>query len=333
MGKEIKVGINGFGRIGRLTLRALLKKKDINVVMVNDLTDIGTLAHLFKYDTAHGMFRGEVTHDDKDLIVDQKKIKVSKEKDPTKLDWGGLGVDIVLEATGKFKKKAEVHLDAGAKKVVVSAYASKDVKTIVIGVNDDQITPEDKIVSNASCTTNCLAPMVKVLDDHFGVEYGQMTTVHAYTSSQSLHDAPHKDLRRSRAAAVNIIPTTTSAAKAIDQVLPHLKGRLTGMAMRVPVLTGSITDLNAVLKNKITEDKVNGAMKEASQGAMKNILQYTEAALVSSDIVSNPHSCIYDATLTNVLGDHLIKIFGWYDNESGYANRCADLIEKMGTMA
>lgn len=333
----LKIGINGFGRIGRLSFRALLNKKGVEVVAINDLTDTKTLAHLLKYDSAHGIFAGSVSHDENTIIVDGHHIKVTKERDPNKLPWKELGVDVVLESTGLFtdKEKAAAHLNAGAKKVLISAPAKGGVKTIVLGVNDHELTKDDAIVSNASCTTNCLAPMVKVLDDAFGVEQGLMTTIHAYTQDQRLHDAPHSDLRRARAAAINIVPTTTGAAKAVAEVLPHLKGKLTGVADRVPVITGSLTDFNVILKKKVSRDEINAAFKKAAEGLMKGYLEYSEEDLVSSDIVSNPHSCIFDSGMTTVLGEssNFIKVVGWYDNESGYSNRIADLLEKMGNLA
>jgi glyceraldehyde 3-phosphate dehydrogenase len=334
---NLKIAINGFGRIGRLSFRALLDKEGVEVVAINDLTDTATLAHLLKFDSAHGKFQGEVSHDENTIIVDGHHIKVLKERDPAQLPWKELGVDVVLEATGLFteKAKASAHLQAGARKVVISAPAKGGVKTIVLGVNEDQLTPEDTIVSNASCTTNCLAPMVKVLDDNFGIESGLMTTVHAYTQDQRLHDAPHKDLRRARAAAVNIIPTTTGAAKAVGEVLPHLKGKLTGIAYRVPVITGSITDFTIQLSKAVSKDEVNEAVRKAAEGPMKHILQYSEDPLVSTDIISNPYSCIFDAGMTTVNGEksNLVKVVGWYDNESGYSNRIADLLEKIGKLA
>lgn len=333
---NLKIAINGFGRIGRLSFRALQEKDGIEVVAINDLTDTATLAHLLKHDSAHGKFNGEVTHDAEAIIVNGRPVKVLKERDPAQLPWKELGVDVVLEATGLFteKEKAAAHLKAGARKVVISAPAKGGVKTIVLGVNEEELTPEDTIVSNASCTTNCLAPMVKILDDAFGIESGLMTTVHAYTQDQRLHDAPHKDLRRARAAAVNVVPTTTGAAKAVGEVLPHLKGRLTGIAYRVPVITGSITDFTIQLKQAVSKEEVNAAVKAAAEGPMKHVLEYSEEPLVSTDIISNPHSCIFDAGMTTVNGEKssLVKVVGWYDNESGYSNRIADLLEKIGKL-
>lgn len=334
---NLKIAINGFGRIGRLSFRALQDKEGVEVVAINDLTDTTTLAHLLKHDSAHGKFNGEVSHDENTIIVDGHHVKVLKERDPAQLPWKALEVDVVLEATGLFtdKEKASAHLKAGARKVVISAPAKGGVKTIVLGVNEDKLTPEDAIVSNASCTTNCLAPMVKVLDDAFGIESGLMTTVHAYTADQRLQDSPHKDLRRARAAAINIIPTTTGAAKAVGEVMPHLNGKLTGIAYRVPVITGSITDFTIQLKKAVSKDDINAAVKAAADGPMKNILQYSEEPLVSTDIISNTHSCIFDAGMTTVNGEKstLVKVVGWYDNESGYSNRVADLLEKIGKLA
>lgn len=328
---KTKVAINGFGRIGRLTFRALLKKDNIDVVAINDLTDTATLAHLLKYDSAHGKFDGTISSEKDSLIVNGKKIKISAEKDPKNLPWKALEIDIVLESTGRFvdEDSAGGHITAGAKKVVISAPAKGNIPTIVLGVNEHILKGNEKIVSNASCTTNCLAPMAKVLDDNFGIEKGYITTVHAYTADQNLQDAPHKDLRRARAAALSIVPTSTGAAKAVGLVLPHLKGKLEGIAMRVPVPTGSLTDLTVVLKKETTAEEVNAAMKKAAEGPMKGILQYLEEPLVSVDLVGNPHSCILDAELTAANGT-LVKIVGWYDNEAGYSNRTADLIAKIG---
>ena len=330
---KIKVGINGFGRIGRLVTRSILKyyKDQIEIVGVNDLTDAVTLAHLFKYDSAQGAYSGTVHAEGNSLVIDGMKIGVSAERNPADLKWGERGAEIVVESTGIFtsKEKAELHLQAGAKKVIISAPASGDVKTIVLGVNDNQIDASATIYSNASCTTNCLAPMVKVLDDAFGVEKGFMTTIHAYTGDQQLVDGPHKDLRRARAAAVNIVPTTTGAAKAVGLVLPHLAGKLDGGAIRVPVPTGSLTDFTAVLKNDVTAEEVNKAFKAAaSEGPLKGILQYVDEPIVSSDIVGNPHSSIYDSDLTKADGK-LVKVTSWYDNEAGYSTRTAELITRI----
>lgn len=328
----IKVAINGFGRIGRLTFKNLLKDERIEVVAINDLTDAPTLAHLLKYDSVHGKFPGEVKAEEGHLVVNGRKIKILAEKDPANLPWAAHQIDVVLESTGRFVDAAGAgkHLTAGAKKVVISAPAKgDDIKTVVLGVNDAQITDDDKILSNASCTTNCLAPMAKVLDDAFGIEKGYITTIHAYTQDQSLQDAPHKDLRRARAAALSIVPTSTGAAKAVGLVLPHLKGKLDGSAMRVPVPDGSLTDLTVILKKAATAQEINAAMKAAAEGALKGVLEYTEEPIVSADIVGNPHSCIFDAELTTVNGT-LAKVVGWYDNEAGYSARTADLIARIG---
>lgn len=321
-----RIAINGFGRIGRITLRNLLKMNDVEVVAINDLTDNPTLAHLFKYDSAQGKFDGTVSADDKYIHINGKSILALAEKDPTKLPWGDLKVDVVIESTGRFtnKEQAEQHLTAGAKKVVISAPAKGDLPTIVLGVNQDKITADHHIYSNASCTTNCLAPMVKVLDDLLGIETGFMTTVHAYTADQRLQDAPHSDLRRARAAAVSIVPTSTGAASAVGLVLPHLKGKLNGNAMRVPTITGSVTDFSAVVKKTATVEEINAAFKAASEGALKGILEYCTDPIVSADIIGNPHSCIFDVDMTMVSGN-LVKVVGWYDNEAGYSARLADL--------
>ncbi len=326
-----RVAINGFGRIGRVTFRALLQKDNIEIVALNDLTDTKTLAHLLKYDSIHGRFPGKVESDDNGIIVDGKKYPVYAEKDPNQLPWSDLNVDVVLESTGIFVDEAGAsgHLNAGAGKVVISAPAKGAIPTVVLGVNDETMTGDEKILSNASCTTNCLAPMAKVLDDNWGIEKGYITTTHAYTSDQRIHDAPHRDLRRARAAALSIIPTSTGAAKAVGLVLPHLKGKLDGIAMRVPTPTGSVTDLTCILKKEVTAEEVNAAMKAAADGPMKGIMEYTEDPIVSIDIVGNPHSCILDSKLTAANGT-LVKIVGWYDNESGYSNRTADLIAKIG---
>ncbi len=326
-----RVAINGFGRIGRVTFRALLQKDNIEIVALNDLTDTNTLAHLLKYDSIHGRFPGKVESDANGIIVDGKKHPVYAEKDPNQLPWGDLNVDVVLESTGRFVDAAGAsgHLNAGARKVVISAPAKGDIPTIVLGVNDETMTGDETILSNASCTTNCLAPMAKVLADNWGIEKGYITTTHAYTSDQRIHDAPHSDLRRARAAALSIIPTSTGAAKAVGLVLPHLKGKLDGIAMRVPTPTGSVTDLTCVLKKEVTAEEVNAAIKAAADGPMKGILEYTEDPIVSIDIVGNPHSCILDSQLTSASGT-LVKIVGWYDNEAGYSNRTADLIARIG---
>jgi glyceraldehyde 3-phosphate dehydrogenase len=325
-----KIAINGFGRIGRLTFRYLLQNPDLEVVAINDLTDNPTLAHLLKYDTVHGKFNGTVSADDHNLYVNGKAIRALAEKDPTQLPWGEMGVDVVLECTGRFtdEAKAAQHLQAGAQKVLISAPATGNVPTIVLGVNDSSISPEYKIYSNASCTTNCLAPMVKVLDDAFGVEMGFMTTVHAYTADQNIQDAPHKDLRRARAAAASIVPSSTGAAKAVGLVLPHLKGKLNGGAMRVPVPDGSVTDLTAILKTAASREDINAAFKAAAETSLDGILEYCTDPIVSADILGNRHSCIFDAELTMANGN-MAKIIGWYDNEAGYSSRMADLVTRI----
>jgi glyceraldehyde 3-phosphate dehydrogenase len=325
-----KVAINGFGRIGRLAFKTLLQKKNIEVVAINDLTDTTTLAHLLKYDSIHGRFDGTVEVTADGLKVNGKAIKVTAERDPANLPWKSLGVEIVLESTGFFvdKEGASKHIQAGAKKVVISAPAKGDIPTVVLGVNDDILTGAETIMSNASCTTNCLAPIAKVLNDNFGIEKGFITTIHAYTSDQNLQDGPHKDLRRARAAAINIVPTTTGAAKAVGLVLPDLKGKLDGNAVRVPTPTGSLTDLVCILKKEATVEQINAAIKAAADGPMKGILEYTVDPIVSSDIVGNPHSSIFDSQMTSVNGN-LVKVVSWYDNEAGYSNRVADLIAKI----
>lgn len=330
---KVKVAVNGFGRIGRLTFKVLLQKENVEIVAINDLTDPGTLAHLLKYDSVHGKFNRKVEWSDGCIIIDGQKIEIYAEKDPKNLPWSKLGVDVVLESTGRFvdEAAAKKHLEAGAKKVVISAPAKGNIPTVVLGVNEEILTGTETLVSNASCTTNCLAPMVKILDEAFGIEKGYISTVHAYTSDQNLQDAPHKDLRRARAAAYSIIPTSTGAAKALGLVLPQMAGKLEGIAMRVPVPDGSLTDLTLVLKQETTKDQINAAMKKAAEGQMKGIVEYTTDPLVSIDIVGNPHSCIFDAGLTAANGT-LVKVVGWYDNESGYANRTADLIEKLTAM-
>lgn len=330
---KIKVGINGFGRIGRLVMRAVLKYQSdkIEVVGINDLTDAKTLAHLFKYDTAQGKFDGEVYADGTDLVINGTKIGVTAERDPANLKWGERGAEVVIESTGIFRdgKGAGKHLEAGAKKVIISAPAKgADIQTIVLGVNDNEIDKSNTIFSNASCTTNCLAPMVKVLDEAFGVEKGFMTTIHAYTGDQALVDGPHKDLRRARAAASNIVPTTTGAAAAVGLVLPHLDGKLDGGAVRVPVLTGSLTDLTAVVGKDTTADEVLAEFKKAAEGDLKGILEYSDEELVSTDIIGNPHSCIFDSGTIKVDGS-LVKVIGWYDNEAGYSARTAELISRI----
>jgi glyceraldehyde 3-phosphate dehydrogenase len=321
-----RIAINGFGRIGRLSFRYLLANPDVEVVAINDLTDNATLAHLLKYDSVQGKFNGTVSADEENIYVNGKAIRALAEKDPTQLPWGELNVDVVLECTGRFTEeaKAAMHLQAGAKKVLISAPATGNIPTIVLGVNDEKIQPDFKIYSNASCTTNCLAPMVKVLDDAFGVEMGLMTTVHAYTADQNLQDAPHRDLRRARAAAVSIVPSSTGAAKAVGLVLPHLKGKLNGSSMRVPVPDGSVTDLTAILKKPATKDEINAAFKAASEARLKGILEYCTDPIVSADIIGSTYSCIFDAELTMV-NENMVKVIGWYDNEAGYSARMADM--------
>ncbi len=325
-----KVAINGFGRIGRLTFKVLLENSTIEIVAINDLTDTKTLAHLLKYDSVHGRFPGTVEASNDGIIVNGKEIKIYAEREPAKLPWGQLGVDVVLESTGRFvdPEGAGGHLTAGAKKVVISAPAKGNITTVVLGVNDEILTGKEQLVSNASCTTNCLAPMAKVLDDTFGIEKGYITTIHAYTADQNLQDAPHSDLRRARSAAYSIVPTSTGAAKAVGLVLPHLAGKLDGCAMRVPIPDGSLTDLTVVLKKEATAEGINAAMKAAANGPMKGVLEYTEDPIVSIDIIGNPHSCIFDSLMTSANGT-LVKVVGWYDNEAGYSNRAADLIEKI----
>ena len=330
--KKLNIAINGFGRIGRLALRKSLENNNLNVVAINDLTDVKTLAHLFKYDSVHGKFNGTVEIKNEKLIINDTEIEVSALRNPEELPWKKLNIDIVMECTGVFRTSdgAGKHLKAGAKKVVISAPAkSDDIPMIVLGVNEDILTTNDKIISNASCTTNCLAPMVKVLDDAFGVEKGVITTIHSYTAAQRILDAPHQDLRRARAAGVSIVPTTTGAAVAVGKILPHLNGKLDGKSIRVPTPDGSITDLVAILKKEVTIEDINNAMKDAAFGHLKNILYYTEDPIVSVDIISNPHSCIFDSLLTSVDGK-LVKVFGWYDNEMGYAARLVELAAKVG---
>ncbi len=329
----VRVGINGFGRIGRNFFRAVVASgADVEVVAVNDLTDNKTLAHLLKYDSILGRFDGEVSYDDESITVAGKQIKAFAEKDPAALPWGDLGVDVVVESTGFFTDatKAKAHIDAGAKKVIISAPGKNEDITIVMGVNDDKYDPASHhIISNASCTTNCLAPMAKALNDAIGIERGLMTTIHAYTQDQNLQDAPHGDLRRARAAALNVVPTTTGAAKAVALVLPELKGKLDGFAMRVPTPTGSATDLTFVASKEVTVEEVNAAVKAAAEGPLKGYVVYTEDPIVSKDIETDPASCIFDADLTKVSGN-LVKVVGWYDNEWGYSNRLVDLIKLVG---
>jgi len=326
-----RIAINGFGRIGRLSLRALLQKETIAVVAINDLANAATLAHLLKYDSNYGPFPKEVTCEEGYLIVAGQRIQVLAEPNPAHLPWQALGITTVLEATGRFTHQAGAaqHLAAGAQRVIISAPAQGDIPTIVLGVNDHILRGDEPMLSNASCTTNCLAPMAKVLDAHFGIAQGYINTIHAYTADQQLQDAPHKDLRRARAAGQSIIPTSTGAAQAVGLVLPHLQGKLAGMATRVPVANGSLTDFTVMLQQPTTRDAINTAMQQAAEGPLQGILAYTEDPIVSVDVVGNPHSCIFDAQLTAVQGQ-LAKVIGWYDNEGGYAHRIADLIERLG---
>ncbi|MGD6804981.1 type I glyceraldehyde-3-phosphate dehydrogenase [Rossellomorea vietnamensis] len=326
----VKVGINGFGRIGRVVFRAALKNDNIEVVAVNDLTDANMLAHLLQYDTVHGKLDQEVSVDGDYLVVGGKKVKVLAERDPAQLGWGDLGVDVVIESTGRFTNRADAakHLDAGAKKVIISAPAKDEDITVVMGVNEDKYDAgSHHVISNASCTTNCLAPFAKVLNDKFGIKRGMMTTIHSYTNDQQILDLPHKDYRRARAAAENIIPTTTGAAKAVSLVLPELEGKLNGGAMRVPTPNVSLVDLVAELDKDVTVDEVNSALKEASEGKLKGILGYSEEPLVSTDYNGNPDSSTIDALSTMVMEGSMVKVISWYDNESGYSNRVVDLVD------
>lgn len=321
------IAINGFGRIGRLTYRNLISREEYNVVAINDLTDTKTLAHLLKYDSAHGQLGLEVSHTENSITVAGHEIKIYAERDPENLPWKALGVDVVLECTGFFTDEAGLgkHISAGAKKVVLSAPAKGNIKTIVVGVNEGTLNADDTMVSNASCTTNCLSPMMKVLDENFGVVKGYMTTIHAYTGDQKLQDAPHRDLRRARAAAHSIIPTTTGAAKAVGKVLPNMVGKLDGFAMRVPTITGSATDVTVELEKDVTAEEINAAMKEAAPN-MKGAMRYTEDPIVSADIIGDEHGCIFDGLLTSTNGN-MVKVMGWYDNESGYSARMVDLLD------
>ena len=326
----VKVGINGFGRIGRVVFRAALNNPNVEVVAVNDLTDANMLAHLLKYDTVHGTLNKEITVDGDYLVVDGHKVKVLAERDPAQLGWGDLGVEVVVESTGRFTKRSDAakHLEAGAKKVIISAPASDEDITIVMGVNDDKYDAANHhVISNASCTTNCLAPFAKVMNDNFGIKRGMMTTVHSYTNDQQILDLPHKDYRRARAAAENIIPTTTGAAKAVSLVLPELKGKLNGGAMRVPTPNVSLVDLVAELDKDVTVEELNAAFKKASEGDLKGILGYSEEPLVSSDYNGNAYSSTIDALSTMVMEGNMVKVISWYDNESGYSNRVVDLVD------
>ena len=329
---KTRVAINGFGRIGRVYLRNAILRPEIEIVAINDITDVKTLAHLLKYDSVHRAFKGEVKAEGNNLLVNGKPIKVVSSKDPAALPWKENNIDIVIESTGLFLdvESAKKHLAAGAKKVILSAPAKDDeIKTIVLGCNDQVLEKSDVIVSNASCTTNCAAPMLKVLEE-FGIEEAYITTVHSYTNDQRIHDAPHKDLRRARAAALSIIPTSTGAAKAITKIFPELEGKIGGCGMRVPVADGSLTDITCVLTKIPTAEQINSAYKAASEGSLKGILEYTEDPVVSVDVIGNPHSVLYDAEFTSVVGN-LVKVIGWYDNEWGYSNRLVDLTVKMGS--
>jgi glyceraldehyde 3-phosphate dehydrogenase len=333
---SIKIGINGFGRIGRLVYRRAMQMGGFDFVAINDLTDAKTLAHLLKYDSTHGRFDKEVGVDGNDLIVAGDRVKITAERDPEKLPWGELGADIVIEATGIFgsREGTTKHLTAGAKKVILTVPPKDPLDAmVVLGVNDNILTKDHKLVSNASCTTNSLAPLVKVLNDAFGVEYGLMTTVHSYTNDQNILDLPHKDLRRARSAAINIIPTSTGAARAIGSIIPELKGKLDGTSLRVPTPDGSITDLTAMVKKDVTKEAVNAAFKAASEsGSLKGYLRYTEDPIVSTDIVGDPHSCIFDSSETMIMNNRMVKVFGWYDNEWGYSCRVVDLVKKMAAL-
>jgi glyceraldehyde 3-phosphate dehydrogenase len=327
----MKIAINGFGRIGRVTARLLLQRNDVELVAVNDLTDTRTLAHLFKYDSVHGVFAGDVSHDDAHLILGGRKIKAYAAKDPATLPWKELGVDVVIECTGHFltRETAGAHLKAGARRVILSAPAKDaDIPSVVLGVNDHILKGDEPIISNASCTTNCAAPMIMGIQELCGIEDGFITTVHSFTGDQRLHDAPHKDLRRARAATVSMVPTTTGAAKAITRIFPELDGRLGGGGIRVPVPDGSITDITCWVKNVRSAEEINAHFKALADGRLKGILRYTEDPIVSVDIVGDPHSCIFDAQLTSVVGN-MVKVMGWYDNEYGYSSRLVDLVVRL----
>ena len=331
----IRVGINGFGRIGRSVFRILSDRSDVEVVAINDLYDNGQLAYLLRYDTVMGMFDKSVSTDADSMTVDGRRIRMTAERDPAKTAWGKLGADIVVESTGALRTRAKLegHLQAGAKRVILTVPPKDEIDAmIVIGVNEENLKPEHRLVSNASCTTNCLAPVAKILDESFGIEEGFMTTVHAYTNDQRLADVPHKDLRRSRAAAENIIPTTTGAARAVGKVLPRLAGRLDGLAMRVPVPDGSVVDLSCRLRRPVSARDVNEAVRAAADGPMKGIVEYSEVPLVSSDIIGNAHSSIFDALSTAATGDGYLKVVSWYDNEWGYSNRVVDLIDRLSAI-
>ncbi len=329
----IRVGINGFGRIGRLVFKAAQFNDDIEVVAINDLTDAKTLAYLLKYDSTHGVYPVPVSHDAENMIVDGRQVPVMAHRNPAEIPWGELGVDVVVEATGVFPKRDQcmMHVQAGAKKVILTVPAKDEIDaTIVLGVNDSDLKDSDVVVSNASCTTNCLAPFAKVLHDNFGIKRGWMTTIHGYTNDQRILDFPHSDLRRARSAAVNLIPTTTGAARAVGKVIPELNGKLDGIAVRAPIPDGSCVDLVVELDKDATAEEINTAMKAAADGPMKGVLEYTEDPIVSIDIIGNPHSSIFDATLTKVMDGNFVKLISWYDNEWGYSNRVIDLIKRVG---
>ncbi|MAE69686.1 MAG: type I glyceraldehyde-3-phosphate dehydrogenase [Gemmatimonadetes bacterium] len=327
-----RVAINGFGRIGRLVYRALRRVEGAEITAVNDLTDAPTLAHLLKYDSVHGRLGGDVGVEGDSIMVDGQALKVLSERDPAQLPWAALGVDIVIESTGIFRTRAQcrMHLDAGAKKVVLTVPPKDAIDNmVVLGVNDETIAADQQILSNASCTTNCLAPMAKVLHESFGIVSGLMTTIHGYTNDQRILDLPHSDLRRARSAAINLIPTTTGAARAVGKVIPELNGKLNGMAVRVPVPDGSLTDLTARLERSATKEEINAAMQAAAAGPLEGIMAYTEDPIVSTDIVGDPHSCVFDASCTDVIDGTLVKVIGWYDNEWGYSNRVTDLVGRL----
>jgi len=331
----IRIAINGFGRIGRLVYKAGFKDSRFEFVVLNDITDAKTLAHLLKYDSTHGRFPGKIEVVEDGFLVDGKKLKVLAEKDPAKLPWRDLKIDIVLESTGakafRDRKGIQQHIDAGAKKVLLTVPSKDEIDaTVVFGVNDHDLKPEHKLVSNASCTTNCVAPMAKVLHENFGIEWAFMTTIHAFTNDQKVLDAPHSDLRRARTAAQSIIPTTTGAARTVGKIMKDLKGKIDGTALRVPTVDGSITDLVVVAQKDVTIEAINAAFKKAADGPMKGVLEYTEDEIVSCDIIGNPHSCVFDAKSTMTLGPRMLKVFGWYDNEWGYSARCIDLLHRMG---
>ena len=330
MGK-IRIAINGFGRIGRVFTRAIQCKDNIELVAINDLSDTATLAHLLKYDSVHRGFDGTVVAKNNEIVINDKGVKVFNERDPENLPWAALNIDIVIESTGVFRTKAlaSKHIKAGATKVILSAPAKEDgVRTVVMGINDDLIDGTEQIISNASCTTNCAAPMVKIIDELCGIQNGYITTVHSYTGDQRLHDAPHSDLRRARAAAESIVPTTTGAAKAITKIFPHLHGHMGGVGIRVPVPDGSLTDITCIVETPVSADKLNNVFKEYAEGSLKGIIEYIEDPIVSTDIIGNTHSVIYDSKLTSVIGN-MIKVVGWYDNEAGYSNRIVDLIDRI----